>query len=94
MAPSFVFHVSFSYISAISEVITDPSETCEGLAKNDAGEARLDIIDSEINREFLRTDLALATFLCCATTHDQRNSNSTATDRRIDSRIPGIWWYR
>lgn len=40
-----------SYITAISEVITDADETCEGMAKNDMGEARLDIIDSEINRE-------------------------------------------
>ena len=37
-----------SYISAISEVITDSSETCDGRAKNDMGEARLDIEDSEI----------------------------------------------
>lgn len=29
----------------------DPGETCEGMAKNNMGEARLDIIDSEINRE-------------------------------------------
>ncbi|CAN0510296.1 unnamed protein product, partial [Scytosiphon promiscuus] len=40
-----------SYISALSEVITNPAETCDGLAKNDMGEARLDILDSEINRE-------------------------------------------
>ncbi|CAM9950650.1 unnamed protein product [Scytosiphon promiscuus] len=38
-----------SYISAISEVIVDPSMICDGMAKNDMGEARLDIIDSEIN---------------------------------------------
>ncbi|CAM9422628.1 unnamed protein product [Ascophyllum nodosum] len=38
-----------SYISAISEVITNPSESCVGMAKNDRGEARLDILDSEIN---------------------------------------------
>ncbi|CAM9724294.1 unnamed protein product [Laminaria digitata] len=38
-----------SYISALSEVITDPTETCDGAAKNDMGEARLDILDSEIN---------------------------------------------
>ena len=37
-----------SYISAISEVIIDTSETCDGRAKNDMGEARLDIEDSEI----------------------------------------------
>ena len=37
-----------SYISAISEVITDTSETCDGRAKNDMGEARLDIEDSEV----------------------------------------------
>lgn len=41
-----------SYLSAISEVITDAAETCDGMAKNDMGEARLDIIDSEINREY------------------------------------------
>ncbi|CAM9199692.1 unnamed protein product, partial [Hapterophycus canaliculatus] len=38
-----------SFISAISEVIVDPTTTCDGMAKNDMGEARLDIIDSEIN---------------------------------------------
>ncbi|CAN0170231.1 unnamed protein product, partial [Hapterophycus canaliculatus] len=38
-----------SFLSAISEVITDPTSTCNGTAKNDMGEARLDIIDSEIN---------------------------------------------
>ncbi|CAM9858944.1 unnamed protein product [Pylaiella littoralis] len=38
-----------SWISAISEVITDPHETCSGTAKNQMGEARLDIIDSEVN---------------------------------------------
>lgn len=32
-------------------MITDPTETCDGAAKNDMGEARLDILDSEINRE-------------------------------------------
>ena len=36
-----------SYISAISEVITDSSETCSGKAKNMMGEARMDIEDSE-----------------------------------------------
>lgn len=39
-------------MTAISEVITNPDETCFGTAKNNMGEARLDIIDSEINREF------------------------------------------
>ncbi|CAN0251238.1 unnamed protein product [Ectocarpus fasciculatus] len=38
-----------SYLSAISEVITDSTETCDGVAKNDMGEARMDIIDSEVN---------------------------------------------
>ena len=37
-----------SYISAISEVITDSSETCSGNAKNTMGEARMDIEDSEM----------------------------------------------
>lgn len=37
-----------SYISALSEIITDPTEECEGKAKNDMGEARMDIIHSEI----------------------------------------------
>ena len=37
-----------SYISTISEVIVDASETCEGRAKNDMGEARMDIVDSEM----------------------------------------------
>ncbi|CAM9815160.1 unnamed protein product, partial [Sphacelaria rigidula] len=41
-----------SYISAISEVITDPTSTCNGSALNNMGEARLDIINSEINREW------------------------------------------
>lgn len=40
-----------SYISAISEVVLDPTETCLGRAKTNMGEARLDILDSEINRE-------------------------------------------
>lgn len=40
-----------SYISAISEVVLNPEQTCEGRAMNSMGEARLDIIDSEINRE-------------------------------------------
>ncbi|CAM9271896.1 unnamed protein product [Ectocarpus sp. 12 AP-2014] len=38
-----------SYLSAISEVIVDPAMECEGMANNDMGEARMDIIDSEIN---------------------------------------------
>eukprot|EP00752_Nemacystus_decipiens_P012441 g11022.t1 len=37
-----------SYISAISEVITDPEELCEGNAKNTMGEARMDIVKSEM----------------------------------------------
>ena len=37
-----------SYISAISEVITDRNQTCRGTAKNDMGEARMDIEDSEM----------------------------------------------
>lgn len=31
-----------SYISAVSEKIEDPPETCEGHAKNDVGESRMD----------------------------------------------------
>ncbi|CAN0190743.1 unnamed protein product [Ectocarpus sp. 6 AP-2014] len=37
-----------SYISCISEIITDPSETCLGNAKNTRGECRMDIVRSEI----------------------------------------------
>lgn len=37
-----------SYLSAISEVVLDPSETCEGVAKNEMGEARMDVEWSEI----------------------------------------------
>ena len=37
-----------SYISAVSEVITDDSQTCEGRANENAGEARMDIEDSEM----------------------------------------------
>lgn len=37
-----------SYISAISEIVVDPTETCKGVAKNNMGEARLDIEDCEI----------------------------------------------
>lgn len=37
-----------SYISAISEIVTDANETCEGNAKNTMGEARMDIVNSEM----------------------------------------------
>ena len=37
-----------SYISVISEVITDPDQDCDGRAKKDMGEARMDIVNSEI----------------------------------------------
>lgn len=37
-----------SYISVVSEVIVDDDETCEGRAKNNMGEARMDIVSSEI----------------------------------------------
>ena len=37
-----------SYISAVSEVITDDSQTCNGRAKKNMGEARMDIEDSEM----------------------------------------------
>ncbi|CAN0493483.1 unnamed protein product, partial [Hapterophycus canaliculatus] len=37
-----------SYISAISEIVTDPDETCAGMAKNTMGEARMDIESSEM----------------------------------------------
>ena len=37
-----------SYISALSEVITDGNETCIGAAKDEMGEARMDIEDSEM----------------------------------------------
>ncbi|CAN0426203.1 unnamed protein product, partial [Ectocarpus sp. 12 AP-2014] len=37
-----------SYISAVSEIVTDEDETCEGNAKNTMGEARMDIESSEI----------------------------------------------
>ncbi|CAM9604865.1 unnamed protein product, partial [Choristocarpus tenellus] len=39
---------SRSYISALSEVINDPPDTCVGFAKKDRGEARLDIINSDV----------------------------------------------
>ncbi|CAN0077542.1 unnamed protein product, partial [Laminaria digitata] len=37
-----------SYISAVSQMITDGSETCDGSASSDFGEARMDIEDSEM----------------------------------------------
>lgn len=37
-----------SFISCISEVITDANETCDGAAKNDMGECRMDIVSSEM----------------------------------------------
>ncbi|CAM9370594.1 unnamed protein product, partial [Hapterophycus canaliculatus] len=37
-----------SYISAVSEIVVDPTETCEGNAKNTMGEARMDIVSSEM----------------------------------------------
>ena len=37
-----------SYVSAVSEVITDATQTCDGRAKNTMGEARMDIEDSEM----------------------------------------------
>ena len=37
-----------SYISAVSEVITDESEDCDGRASTEMGEARMDIEDSEM----------------------------------------------
>ncbi|CAN0030314.1 unnamed protein product [Ectocarpus sp. 4 AP-2014] len=37
-----------SFLSAISEVVLDASETCVGSAKNDMGEARMDIENCEI----------------------------------------------
>ena len=37
-----------SYISAVSEVITDANNTCDGGAKNNMGEARMDIVSSEM----------------------------------------------
>lgn len=35
-------------MSCVSEVIVDPDETCEGLAKNNMGECRMDIVGSEM----------------------------------------------
>lgn len=37
-----------AYISAISEVVLNPDETCEGAAKSNMGQARMDIEDAEI----------------------------------------------
>ncbi|CAM9369997.1 unnamed protein product, partial [Laminaria digitata] len=37
-----------SYISAVSEMITDSKEICNGKAKSNMGEARMDIEDSEM----------------------------------------------
>lgn len=37
-----------SYISAVSELIVDDTETCDGRAKSNMGEARMDIEDSEM----------------------------------------------
>ena len=38
-----------AYLSAISEVLLDTDETCQGVAKNNMGESRMDIKDSEIS---------------------------------------------
>lgn len=38
-----------SYISCLSEVLTDLGETCDGRAKDDMGEGRMDITNSEIS---------------------------------------------
>lgn len=37
-----------SYMSAISEIVTDASEACQGAAKNQMGEARMDVESCEI----------------------------------------------
>ena len=37
-----------SYISAVSEMILDDNESCDGRAKSNMGEARMDIEDSEM----------------------------------------------
>lgn len=37
-----------SYISAVSEVIINDTQSCEGNAKNTMGEARMDIVSSEM----------------------------------------------
>lgn len=44
-------HPRNSYISAISEVMYDEGVTCLERAKSNMGESRLDIYDTEINRE-------------------------------------------
>ena len=38
-----------AYIRAVSEIITDPNQTCNGKAKSNAGEARMDIEHSEMS---------------------------------------------
>lgn len=54
-----------SYISAITEVITDPLETCNGTAGTDMGEARLDIINTEVNRKsFFPTKIRVIKYMC------------------------------
>ena len=37
-----------AYISAVSEIIIDDDEDCDGKAKSNMGEARMDIEDSEM----------------------------------------------
>ena len=37
-----------SYISAVSEIVVNDTQACEGNAKSTMGEARMDIEDSEI----------------------------------------------
>lgn len=37
-----------SYISVISEIVVDENETCRGKAKKTMGEARMDIVNSEM----------------------------------------------
>ncbi|CAM9179603.1 unnamed protein product [Pylaiella littoralis] len=37
-----------SYISVVSEKLSDPVQTCDGNAKNEMGEARMDIVSSEV----------------------------------------------
>lgn len=37
-----------AYISAVSEIVTDDSEDCVGRAKKTMGEARMDIVKSEM----------------------------------------------
>ena len=38
-----------SYISCLSEVLVDPSETCTGVAKNNMGECRMDVENSKLS---------------------------------------------